>query len=291
MVPRPVEQVVDEVQQRRVRPLEIFEDEHRRALLCEPLEEEAPGGEEVFTVGRDAFLEPEQLGEPRLDPGALLGVGEVLLERLPELAGRRLGILLLGDSGPHAHHLGERPVRDAVAVGETAAAMPVDVAHQPVDVALELRREPRLADPGDPENRDEPRPALVARGVEEILDQAQLPLPAHKRRLETGCAALAAARRDHPRGSPERHRLRLALELVRARVLVGDRGLARAPGALSDEHGAGRRGRLHPRGRVDQVSGDHALALGADRDCGLPRDDADSHGQPLAEGCHDLDEL
>src|SRR5204863_8168566 len=101
------------------------------------------------------------------------------------------------DPGPHAHHLGERPVRDAVPVGETAAAVPVDVADQPVDVALELRREPCLADPGDPDDRDELRPALVARGVEEALDQAQLPLAADERRLETGRAALAAARRDH----------------------------------------------------------------------------------------------
>ena len=193
VVPRPVEQVVDEVQQRRVRPLEIFEDEHRRALLREPLEEEAPGRKEVVTVGGAALFEPEQLREPRLDPGALLGVGEVLLERFPELAGRRLWMFLLGDPGPHAHHLGERPVRDAVAVGETAAAMPVDVAHQPVDVALELRREPRLADPGDADDRDEPSPALLARGVEEIFDQPQLPLASHERRLETGRAAFAAA--------------------------------------------------------------------------------------------------
>ena len=109
-----------------------------------------------------------------------------------ELSPSVLGRLLLRDSGAHTHHLGQRPVRDALAVGETAAAVPVDVADEPVDVALELGREPRLADPGDADDRDQACLALVARGVEEILDQAHLAVAPDERRLEAGRAALAA---------------------------------------------------------------------------------------------------
>ena len=47
---RPLEQVLDEVEQRRVGPLQVLEHEHDRALLGEPLEEEPPGGEEVLPV-------------------------------------------------------------------------------------------------------------------------------------------------------------------------------------------------------------------------------------------------
>src|SRR5690242_18707325 len=84
-VARPLQEVVDELEQRRVRPLEVFEDEHGRALLREPLEEEAPGSEEVLAVGRGALRQAEQLREPRLDPGTLFRVGHVMLERLAEL--------------------------------------------------------------------------------------------------------------------------------------------------------------------------------------------------------------
>ena len=46
--PRPLEQVLDEVEQRRVGPLHVLEDHDRRVHVCETLEEEAPGGEEVL---------------------------------------------------------------------------------------------------------------------------------------------------------------------------------------------------------------------------------------------------
>ena len=58
-------------------------------------------------------------------------------------------VVVLGDAGAHAHHVGERPVGDALAVGEAAAAVPVDVVDEPVEVLVELPRQPRLADPGD----------------------------------------------------------------------------------------------------------------------------------------------
>jgi hypothetical protein len=87
--------------------------------------------------------------------------------------------------------------------------------------------------------------------VEEVLDQPHLALAADERRLEARCASFAAPLGDHAHRAPERHRLGLALELVRPRVLVGDRGFGRAAGSLADEHRPGLRRGLDARGRVD----------------------------------------
>ncbi len=158
--------------------------------------------------------------------------------------------------------------------------MPANLVHEPVEVLLELPGDTRLADPGDPDDRDQPRLPLFRRCVEEILDQAQLSLAADERRLEAAAPPLAASRRDHPHGAPERQGLGLPLQLVCARVLVGDRRLARAPGALADEHRARLRGRLHARGGIDEVARDHALALRTDGDGGLAGDHAGAQSEP-----------
>ena len=121
--------------------------------------------------------------------------------------------------------------------------------------------------------------ALLGRGVEEVLDQPQLALAADERRLEPGRAHRAAAARDDAQGAPERHRLRLALQLVRPGVLVGDRRLGRPLRRLADEHGAGLGRRLDARGRVDEVAGDHALVRRAERDRGLAGEDARARTQ------------
>jgi hypothetical protein len=78
--------------------------------------------------------------------------------------------------------------------------------------------------------------------------------------------AIGRRRRARP---VERHRLRLALQLVRAGVLVEHGGIGGAFGHLAGEHGAGRGGRLDSQGGVDEVARDHSLARGADRDGGL----------------------
>jgi hypothetical protein len=197
---RPLEQVLDEVEQGRVGPLQVLEDEHDRAPLGEALEEEPPGREEVLPVGRRVLREPEQMGEARLEPRALARVLDSLLEHRAELGDCFLRRVLLGDQRPHSHHLCQRPVGDAVAVRETAAAVPEHLVQDPVEVLLELPREARLADAGDADDRDEVRLTLLRRAVEVFLDQAQLACPAHERRLEL------ARRPSTPadRGDPER---------------------------------------------------------------------------------------
>src|SRR5215204_6693335 len=106
--------------------------------------------------------------QPRLEPVALLRIVKVLLEPEAQLLPYRRWIFLLGDPQAHAHHLRERPVRDTLAVREAAAAMPPDVEHEPVDVLLELPRQPGLAYAGHADDRDEARLLLVGCRVEEV---------------------------------------------------------------------------------------------------------------------------
>jgi hypothetical protein len=101
VVARPVEQVVEEVQQPGICPLHVLEDEHDRVDLREALEQDAPRREQVLLVAGDSLLEPEQVGEPRLDPRALLGVGDVLGQCCPELAERGAGFFVFGDAAAH----------------------------------------------------------------------------------------------------------------------------------------------------------------------------------------------
>ena len=116
MAPGPIEQVLDEVEQARVRPLHIFEGEHCRIALRQALEEEAPRGEKILLVASLVFGQPEQVCESRLEEVALLGIEDVLLERGAQLGQRGRRLLFLGDAAPHAHHVGERPVGHPLAV-------------------------------------------------------------------------------------------------------------------------------------------------------------------------------
>ena len=146
---RPVEEMFDEVQQARVRPLQVLEYERHRPTVGKPLEEEPPRRKEILPLERTRFAERQQMREPRLEPRSLFFVGYRRGERRDQLGERALYGLVLGDARPHPEHFGERPVGDAVAVGETAAPMPPDLLGEPVEVLLELPREPRLPDSGD----------------------------------------------------------------------------------------------------------------------------------------------
>ena len=155
----------------------------------------------------DAELaEAEQVRQPRLDPGPLLGVGHVPLDRRRGASRRRgRGLFVLGDARAHAHHLGERPERDAVAVGEAAATVPADVVGEAVDVLLELPREPRLADARrSPSTETSLRLALVVGRVEEILDSRSSPSRPTNGGSRASPRRSPAAAGDDPERPPER---------------------------------------------------------------------------------------
>jgi len=56
-----------------------------------------------------------------------------------------------------------------------------------------------------PDDRHEPAPTFASRGVEELLEQAQLVLPPDERRLQRLRPVPAAALRDDPHRLPGRH--------------------------------------------------------------------------------------
>ena len=109
---RPLQELLDEVEEPRIGPLEVLEQHDRRGSLGDPLEEDAPGGEQdVAAAGRGRF-ESEEGEQGRLDPVAVVVGGDELGDgRLDPLAGDRL-VVRLGEAGPPADHLAERPERD-----------------------------------------------------------------------------------------------------------------------------------------------------------------------------------
>ncbi len=259
------EQPLDELEQALVGPVEVLEDEHRRAPVRDPLEQGPPRGGQLFRAARRRALETEQGRQPRLDAGPLLGVGQVLGGHRGELRAGDVGRIRLGDPRPPADHLPERPERQALAVRRRSALVPVDQLDEPVDVLLELPGQPALADPGDPQDRHEPGTPVAGRGVEQLLEQAQLVLASDERGLETGRPAEPAAARDHSRGPPGRNRQLLAPQWLVAQRLVDDRRFRRPHGRLAHEDRARRRDRLEPRCGVHEVAGHHPLAVGCER--------------------------
>jgi hypothetical protein len=293
---RPFEQVLEEVEQARVGPLHVLEHEDRRRLLPQTLEQDPPGREEVLMVAGRPLLESQQMSEPRLDPAALLRIGDVLLDRRVQLRERESRLLVLDDAAAHPHHLRQRPVRHTLAVGEAAAAMPEDVVREPVDVLLELPREARLADAGDARDRHELRLPLVRRAVEQLLDETKLAITTNERSLEPGRAQRPPSARDHTKRPPERHRLGLSLQLVASHVFVGDRRLRRTLRRLADQNHARLGRRLDTRGRVDQIACHETLRHAARHHRRLTSENAGPGLQPrrphlLAESGHDRDQV
>ena len=201
--PAGLEQVLDQVEQAAVGVLGVLEEEHDGLVTADPLEERRPRREEVGPVEDAPVAAAEQRRDPRGQPGGLGGRrrhgGDTGADLLLDLR-RSVGVEHLE---PRAHHLGERPEGDAVAVGQAAATVPEERVGEPVDVLLELPAQPALADARDAGDDGEPRPAVLLRRVEELADLAQLTLATGHRRLEAVDPLRPAHRRDDGVGAVE----------------------------------------------------------------------------------------
>ena len=96
----------------------------------------------------------------------------------------------------------------------------------------------------------------------EVLEQAELLVAAHERRLEGFGSTAAAALGHHPHGPPGGHGNGLALEDMLAGGLERDGARRGVHRGLGDEHRPGRRRGLEAGRRVHQVARDHALVRG-----------------------------
>jgi hypothetical protein len=111
----PVSEVFDQIEERRLAPMDVVEDEDDRALTSELLEELPHGPERV--LGRARLGPTEQAGD---EPGRslrLVRAGEDGLELGPGDS-RRVGV---EDRRGPVDHLGQREERDPVPVGEASA--------------------------------------------------------------------------------------------------------------------------------------------------------------------------
>ncbi len=253
----PLEHVVDEVEQAGVGVVEVFEDHDHRRARGQSLEERAPGAEEL--LGPDVGAHAQQGQQGGLDPAPLGVVRDELVHLGRDRGARRRLVVCLSQSAPAADHLAQRPEADALAVGRRAPAVPPDGVDEAIDVLEELPGQPTLADAGRTDDRDEPDALLAARGVEEVLEQAELLVAADEGRLEP-LAAVASADLGHdPQRAPGRDRAGLALEQLLAGLFEGDGRRCRPMRRLADQDGARRCDRLQSRRGIDEVAGDHAL--------------------------------
>ena len=154
--------MLDEVEEGRLRPLEVVEHDDERPALREHLEEPPRRPEDLLRAGSARFAEPDRasastsaidsaLGRPPARPRARRAAPRAVAARVARQV---------------ADQLAERPVGDALAVGEAAAA--------------EHRR-------------------LVSEPARELVHEPRLP---HARRAEHGHEVAAASRSPRPRTRP-----------------------------------------------------------------------------------------
>ena len=162
--------------------------------------------------------------------------------------------------------------------------MPPHVLGQAVDVLEELPGQARLADAAGADDADEPGAALPGRGVELVLQLAQLLVPAHEGCLERSRSPHAAALRHDAERAPRRYRSDLALEHSLTGLFEDDRPRGRPLRRLPHQHGTPRSDRLQAAGGVDEVPADHALVGRTDRDGGFSGHDTHAGFEPLQRG-------
>ena len=272
--------MIDEVENAIVGPVQILEHEHQRPLLSKGLEKATPRRERLRpALLRRSTRAAESDERPKLARDAL---------RLGRIGrGYRGGELLLGDRGGIAvedldlrlDDLGERPERDRLAVGKSAAAAPRDKVTVRLDRAAKLVDEPTFPDPWHPDDGDELGGALALDARKRVREHVELLRASNEL---SSMAALDANTRARLDCDPHRDRLRLPFRADRLRVSVDDHVPGCAVGLLADEDPVHRSRRLQARCGIDDVAGGHPfsrLRPCAEGDEGLARVHGESQVQ------------
>ena len=171
-VAHPVGHVLDQLEQGLLGPVDVLEDQDQglrlghqlRPLACRPRDLLlAP-----LAVNRleHAGGETEQIGD---------GIGRAAVAKLFD---RDIERIVVGDVGRALDHLGERPVRDALAVRKAAPRED----RRALERREKLVREAGLADAGLAVDREEVSAPVSHRAGERVLEQLELVLASDQRR-------------------------------------------------------------------------------------------------------------
>ena len=182
-----------------------------------------------------ATRQPEQVGD-----GLGRAAGAQLLDR-------DVDRVVVGDVGARLHHLGQRPVRDALAVGQR----PPGEHGRALERRQELLAEARLPHTGLAVDGEQVRTTVADRPCVRVLEQLLLRLAAHEGRFDGGprAAAVDADRRPGPDRALE------AAKLDRPLVVRLDPAERQPMGAGAEQDLACSRLLLEPGGHVDCLSG------------------------------------
>jgi hypothetical protein len=122
-----LDEVIEQVEKRGLRGMDVIDDHHQRLLAGERLEQLARSPEEL----RNGEL-PSSETHRRCDAvhhrGAVPFLDTEILDQEADLRDRRFDGVVGCDLGDASHDLGDRPERDAVAVRQTAATDDMRVA-------------------------------------------------------------------------------------------------------------------------------------------------------------------
>ena len=260
---RPVDDVLNKVEQVVVRPVQVVEDEDQRALLAECFEEPPPRRERLVAAVADGIGVAVDSGErPQmpLHPLRINRVGNESGDAGGELLAGFVGRVGFENARLRLHHLGQCPERDAVAVRQRTPLTPVEKVRVRFDDAPQFRDEPALADARNADKCHQLRRPVPAHSRERIGEHPKFAGPTHHRPARVRDVADIDPR-TCLHGLPCRHGIRLALGRDSRCRPVGN-GLIRGPiGGLADEDAIDRSRCLQTRGGVDDIPGHEPFAL------------------------------
>ncbi len=281
-VAHPLDQVVDEIEQAVVGPLDVLEHKDERAALGQRLEEATPGGKRLAALVVAQLLvraETDERLQPPDDPVRVHGIVERSANTQTELFRGHLRRVGFQDPGVRLDHLAQGPVRHSLAVRKRASLAPEDQVGNAFAGEEELVDQPRLADPGHADEGHQLRLLVGPHAGKGVYQEVELLLAAEQRRLQL-LDDVDPESRPRLIRLPDPDRLGLSLRLDQAFVAEGDRPFGRPEGGLVHEDPVHRRCCLQARGRVHDIAGRHSLPrLGTcvERDERLAGGDPDPH--------------
>ena len=255
--------MVDKVEQPVVGPVQIFENQHQRPAIGQPLEQAPPGRKRFLASGRDGIAgssDAHQRLHVALHPVALTLISQRQGDHLAQLGQGRVGAVVVKDAGLCLDDLRQRPEALALAVGKGSSLTPEVELGGRVGGLEQFGDQTALADSGHADQREQLGRRLALAPRERLAEKTEFAGPADDRveRLFVQVAAEASPCLHH---LPHWHGPRFSFGLHRLVIPVFDHPLRGAVGLLAHEDAVYRSSALKPCSGVEDVAGGEVLAV------------------------------